>query len=123
MTGQIIWIDKKDKKTWNQYYKRLEKKGIYHDPNYIFKGQKADIWDGGHHIPFLARWPEQIKPNTKTKHQFYVLSPGILTMSNILGYFTKMNTNKQFFSIVGDKYAQQICINAQTSNADNSAIT
>ena len=26
------------------------------------RGYKADIWDGGHREPFVARWPKAIKP-------------------------------------------------------------
>ncbi len=33
-----------------------------HDPSYIFRGEKADIFEGGHRIPFIVRWPEKIKP-------------------------------------------------------------
>lgn len=32
-----------------------------HNPSYHFRGHKADIFEGGHRIPFLARWPEQVK--------------------------------------------------------------
>jgi arylsulfatase A-like enzyme len=35
-----------------------------HNANYIFKGEKSDIWDGGHHIPFLVRWPKVAKKGT-----------------------------------------------------------
>jgi arylsulfatase A-like enzyme len=37
----------------------LESKG--HFPSYRFRGYKADIWDGGHRIPFVARWPGKVK--------------------------------------------------------------
>ncbi len=33
-----------------------------HDPSRPWKGMKADIWEGGHRIPFIASWPGQIKP-------------------------------------------------------------
>jgi len=33
-----------------------------HEANYIYRGQKADVWDGGHRVPFLARWPEMVTP-------------------------------------------------------------
>jgi arylsulfatase A len=33
-----------------------------HDPSGRFRGSKADIYEGGHRIPFLARWPGRIKP-------------------------------------------------------------
>lgn len=31
-----------------------------HAPNGDWRGQKADIWDGGHRIPLVVRWPERI---------------------------------------------------------------
>ncbi len=40
----------------------LARKG--HHPSYHFRGYKADIFDGGHHIPFLVRWPGHVKPGT-----------------------------------------------------------
>ncbi|MHA7941565.1 sulfatase family protein [Formosa sp. 3Alg 14/1] len=29
-----------------------------------FRGLKRDIWEGGHHIPFLIKWPNHIKAGT-----------------------------------------------------------
>ena len=37
-----------------------------HRPNYLFRGRKSDAWEGGHHIPFLVRWPARVRPGTKT---------------------------------------------------------
>ena len=31
-----------------------------HHPGHIFRGHKADIYEGGHRVPFVARWPNQI---------------------------------------------------------------
>jgi arylsulfatase A-like enzyme len=31
-----------------------------HRPNGAWRGQKGDLWDGGHREPFIARWPGQI---------------------------------------------------------------
>ncbi|TZF82615.1 arylsulfatase [Pedobacter sp. BS3] len=44
----------------NEY--NVEKLGHY--PSYIYRGYKSDIWDGGHRIPLIARWPKQIQANT-----------------------------------------------------------
>ena len=35
-----------------------------HYPSFIFRGEKSDIWDGGHRIPFIVKWPEKIKHGT-----------------------------------------------------------
>jgi arylsulfatase A len=32
-----------------------------HKPNKPFRGGKASLWDGGHRVPFMARWPARIK--------------------------------------------------------------
>jgi len=31
-----------------------------HNPSYIFRGHKADIYEGGHRVPYLVRWPREI---------------------------------------------------------------
>lgn len=35
-----------------------------HRANAAWRGEKADIWEAGHRIPFLARWPGHIPANT-----------------------------------------------------------
>jgi len=35
-----------------------------HFPNAPFKGMKTDLWEGGHHVPFIVSWPGKIKANT-----------------------------------------------------------
>ena len=42
----------------------MEAKG--HFPSADLRGSKADIFDGGHRIPFLARWPERIKAGSRS---------------------------------------------------------
>lgn len=40
----------------------IEKFG--HRANGPWRGQKADIWEGGHRVPFIARWQGRIQPNS-----------------------------------------------------------
>ncbi len=45
-------------------YPALAKHG--HNPSANLRGHKADIFDGGHRIPFLVQWPAVVKPGSKT---------------------------------------------------------
>jgi arylsulfatase A-like enzyme len=38
-----------------------------HHPSYVFRGTKADIFEGGHRVPFIVRWPGHIKAGTKSE--------------------------------------------------------
>jgi arylsulfatase A len=35
-----------------------------HRANAGWRGEKADVWEAGHRIPFIARWPQHIPTNT-----------------------------------------------------------
>ena len=37
-----------------------------HRPSGPFRGSKADIWEGGHRVPFIARWPAKIRPGSRS---------------------------------------------------------
>ncbi len=37
-----------------------------HDQNFIYRGHKADIYEGGHRVPFLARWPAKVEAGSRT---------------------------------------------------------
>ena len=37
-----------------------------HDPSGIYRGHKADIYEGGHRVPFIARWPSNIKAGSES---------------------------------------------------------
>ncbi|MCL5271430.1 MAG: sulfatase-like hydrolase/transferase [bacterium] len=38
---------------------------VGHYNNGDLLGQKTDAWEGGHRVPFLARWPKRIAPGTR----------------------------------------------------------
>ena len=35
-----------------------------HFPSDVYRGHKADIYEGGHRVPFIVRWPGHVKPGT-----------------------------------------------------------
>lgn len=41
-----------------------------HRSNGSWRGMKADIWEGGHRVPFIARWPGSIAPGTESEAIF-----------------------------------------------------
>ncbi|MHC4221289.1 MAG: sulfatase family protein, partial [Planctomycetota bacterium] len=44
-------------------FEQLEEKGAYLRENW--RGMKADIWEGGHRVPFTAKWPGVIRAASK----------------------------------------------------------
>ncbi len=37
-----------------------------HHPSFKYRGHKADIFEGGHRVPFIARWPARVKAGTRS---------------------------------------------------------
>lgn len=60
----------------------LEKQG--HFASAQFRGYKADIWEGGHHVPFFVRWPERIKPSSHSQ-QLICHTDLMATCAELLG--------------------------------------
>ncbi len=54
-----------------------------HNPNHIFRGNKADIYDGGHHVPFIARWTGVTKPGSRYE-PYVCLTDLMATVADIL---------------------------------------
>ena len=54
-----------------------------HDPSKPWKGLKADIWEGGHRVPFIASWPGMIQENT-VSDQVICLTDIISSVASIL---------------------------------------
>ena len=39
-----------------------------HHPSGVYRGHKADIFEGGHRVPLIIRWPGKIRPKTQSTH-------------------------------------------------------
>lgn len=64
-----------------------------------FRGYKADIWEGGHRVPFLARWPGRVQPGTRSD-ALVCLSDIMATAADILGAKLPAHTAEDSFSFL-----------------------
>jgi arylsulfatase A-like enzyme len=59
-------------------------KKLGHNPNYVFRGNKADIYEGGHREPFFVRWPGKVKAGSKSD-RIVCLTDISATCADVLG--------------------------------------
>lgn len=64
----------------------LAKHGHY--PNGNLRGTKADLYEGGHRVPTIMRWPKVVKPSTST-NRLTTLADVYATFAEIIGVETK----------------------------------
>ena len=55
-----------------------------HMPSGPFRGHKGDIWEGGHRVPLLVRWPGRVEPNSSSD-QLVSLTDLFATSLDVVG--------------------------------------
>jgi arylsulfatase A-like enzyme len=55
-----------------------------HRTNGNLLGQKTDVWEGGHRVPFLVRWPGRVPPGTRSG-ELICLADMLATFAALLG--------------------------------------
>ena len=70
-----------------------------HKANGDLRGQKADIWEGGHREPFIVRWPEQVAAG-RTSNQLVCLGDLMATCAAIIGTGLPDNTGSDSINIL-----------------------
>lgn len=75
----------------------LQSKGHY--PSADLRGSKADVWDGGHRVPFIARWPGMKATGTESD-QLICLSDMIATFAELLSYDMPENAAEDSWSFL-----------------------
>ncbi|MDB4713207.1 arylsulfatase [bacterium] len=55
-----------------------------HSANYHWRGTKADVWEGGHRVPFFVRWPKEIKAGARVEDAV-CLTDVLATVADIVG--------------------------------------
>ncbi len=74
----------------------LKSKG--HDPSGGYRGHKADIYEGGHRVPLIVRWPGHVQPGTTTK-ALACLTDVYSTLEEITGQPRKSTGGEDGFSL------------------------
>jgi arylsulfatase A-like enzyme len=82
-----------------------------HRANAEWRGEKADIWEAGHRIPFIARWPGHIRPGTVSE-ELGSLTDFMATTAAITGARLPRNAAEDSFNLLpallGRKLAKPI---------------
>jgi arylsulfatase A-like enzyme len=55
-----------------------------HKPNSPYRGGKSTIWEGGHRVPFIARWPAKIKKES-VNDEVFCTTDFMATAAEIVG--------------------------------------
>lgn len=77
-------------------FELLGQKG--HDPSYIFRGMKSDLFEGGHHVPCIVRWPAQSEP--RRVEQTVCLTDFMATFAALTGYSLADNEAEDSYNIL-----------------------
>ena len=76
--------------------KELENKG--HFASYIYRGYKSDLYEGGHRVPCLVRWPQHIKPHSI--NQTICLTDFFATFSALANYSIPDNEGEDSYNLL-----------------------
>ncbi len=80
-----------------------------HDPSAGYRGHKADIYEGGHRIPLIVRWPTKIKAG-QTTNELACLTDLYATLRDVTGQPAKDLGGEDSFSLLpvfkGEKTAR-----------------
>lgn len=77
-------------------FKLLKEHG--HDPSAGYRGHKADIYEGGHRVPFICRWPGVIQPG-QTTGALTCLTDVYATLEEITGQSKQKVGGEDSFSL------------------------
>jgi arylsulfatase A-like enzyme len=79
---------------------------VSHRANSIYRGTKADIWEGGHRVPFFARWPKHIKPGTQCSDTI-CLTDFMATCADVVGHDIPAGAAEDSFSFYRQMHGEK----------------
>jgi len=75
----------------------MEEQGHY--PSGPFRGYKSDVWEGGHRVPFIVRWPDKVQSGSNCSqlvHQADLMA----TIADILNISLPDDAGEDSFSLL-----------------------
>ena len=70
-----------------------------HDPSAIYRGHKADIYEGGHRVPFIVKWPSIVDSGT-VSDKTICTTDLLATVADIIDVDLLDNEGEDSFSIL-----------------------
>ena len=96
---------------------RAEVNGHY--VNGPLRGQKTDAYEGGHRVPFIARWPGQVRPGSESSAMI-ALTDVLATFADYFGQPLRSTAGEDSFSFLGallDQPPRQITRQAMVNDS------
>ncbi|MDQ8197886.1 arylsulfatase [Pelagicoccus enzymogenes] len=84
---------------------KLDQKG--HRVSAHFRGSKSDIWEGGHRVPYIVRWPAKVEPGSVSQ-QTISLNDLIATSSELTRIPLPPNAGEDSVSFLPALLGEQI---------------
>lgn len=70
-----------------------------HFPSGPLRGYKSDVWEGGHRVPFIVRWPGHVESGTTCDHLVHQADL-IATCAEVAGAELEANEGEDSFSLM-----------------------
>lgn len=77
-----------------------------HLPSGPYRGHKGDVWEGGHRVPFVVRWPGRV-PAESVSHQMVCLTDLFATCAALLQEQLPADCAQDSFSFLGTATGRQ----------------
>ncbi|RAJ07996.1 sulfatase family protein [Arenibacter echinorum] len=78
-----------------------------HFPSSKLRGYKADLWDGGHRVPFILRWPEKVKAHSQS-NQLICLTDMMATFAEMLSEELPDEVGEDSFSFFNSWFGKAV---------------